>query len=406
MANRLLFVLALAALAIVAHVPLSRASSQPAQGSNGLPVARLPNNPLLTFADVQLPCDGDYDINFPSIVRTPSWFSKRLGEYYMYFSDHHGLYIYMAYSNSPKGPWVVLAPPVLTLAQVYAVNNNTYDAANVSSHAEVASPDAYVDNANRRIILYVHRRVPSDNFAIVEAVAFSTDGLHFTPRAGSIGQSYMRHFTWHGDNYVYLVDRYGNLLRSLDGYTNIQAGNQAIGNAFANQSLINGDGYTGLVRHVGVSVVGNILYIFGTRVGDAPESILWTSMDLRCTLGNFNSCQTDGPAKFAFGPVYDYEGANYPNVPSKKGSATGVNQIRDPFVFADAGKCYIFYAIAGESGFAAAYLPNRFCYSERDADNNNGGGAHGHRSISESAFTDASSASTLVPSWVSLLAVH
>lgn len=65
-------------------------------------------------------------------------------------------------------------------------------------------------------------------------------------------------------------------------------------------------------------------------------------------------------------PEYDYEGANLPNIPSSKGSANGpVNQLRDPFVFADGDDCYVFYAAAGETSIAAARVDDRFCFARR-----------------------------------------
>jgi hypothetical protein len=46
-----------------------------------------------------------------------------------------------------------------------------------------------------------------------------------------------------------------------------------------------------------------------------------------------------------------------PNLPSEAGDVKGaVRQIRDPGVFEEAGRTYLFYAVCGEQGIAAAEL--------------------------------------------------
>jgi hypothetical protein len=331
---------------------------------------RFRTNPLFDFDDVQMPCDGIFSINFASPMKVPHWLPNPLGRYYMYFSNHHGYFIQLAYADKVEGPWTVYAPPTLTLEQVYKVNNNTYDPKNLDDSTEAASPEIYVDEENRLIRMYYHRRIPSENFSNANStsVAFSTDGIHFTPVPGTIAAPYVRVFTWDRDpDHVYLVDRVGRLLRSADGYTNLEWGNTAIGDAFTNETMVNGDGYTGLVRHIGVMVSGDLLYIFGTRIGDAPERILYTWMDLDCLRTNWKACAPVGKALEGFRSEYDYEGVNAPIKPSQKGSKDGnfVHQLRDPAPFADKGKCYIFYAIAGESGIAGARIDRRFCYGGR-----------------------------------------
>ncbi len=330
--------------------------------------ARLKSNPQVDPASLAYSCDGDYSINFPTVIKTPGWLKPRLGDYYMYFSDHHGLFIYLAYSDSVNGPWLVYAPPTLTLAQVYTANNATFNLLNRSSSTECASPDVYVDNARRQIVMYFHARLPFNGFTSLSGIAFSSNGIDFAPKPGFFALPYVRRFVWRGDDYTYLLDRVGNIMRSRDGYTDLVLGGGAIGAAFTNASMVNGNGFTGLLRHLGVSVVGDTLYVFGTRVGDAPERILWTSVDLSCTRANWSACAPAHPALEAFRPEYAYEGADLPIAPSTKGNAPGpVNQLRDPFPFADGGKCYIFYAAAGESAIAAARIADHFCFADNDA---------------------------------------
>lgn len=53
----------------------------------------------------------------------------------------------------------------------------------------------------------------------------------------------------------------------------------------------------------------------------------------------------------------DYEGANLPLLPSKRGIAQEpVGQLRAPCIFEEAGKTYLLYSVAGERGIAIAEL--------------------------------------------------
>ena len=56
-------------------------------------------------------------------------------------------------------------------------------------------------------------------------------------------------------------------------------------------------------------------------------------------------------------PEAPYECADLPNAPSEAGDVDGpVRQIRDPFLFDDDGRTYLFYATCGEQGIAAAQI--------------------------------------------------
>jgi hypothetical protein len=233
----------------------------------------------------------------------------------------------------------------------------------VSESAEVASPDIYIDNEAQPVRMYFHRRVPNDNFAIVTSAAFASDGIHFdTTFTPEIVTAYARHFVWQG--YFYLTDRQGFLWRSRDGLTNLEAGPNTIGNAFEEPSIIvPGNPYLGYVRHLGLYLNGDVLYIYGSRVGDAPERILWTTMDLQ---GDWLNWTAVTPIQEGFQSNTTYEGAFLPIAPSQKGSvAVPVHQLRDPFPFSTNGRCYIFYTVAGEQGVAGALLPESFCFPPR-----------------------------------------
>ena len=40
----------------------------------------------------------------PSLIRVPNWIDNPLGKYYLYFCDHRGTYIKLAYADDITGP--------------------------------------------------------------------------------------------------------------------------------------------------------------------------------------------------------------------------------------------------------------------------------------------------------------
>ena len=56
------------------------------------------------------------NIQGPSLIRVPDWIEQPLGRYYLYFADHKGVYIRLAYVDDLAGPWRVYAPGTLQLA--------------------------------------------------------------------------------------------------------------------------------------------------------------------------------------------------------------------------------------------------------------------------------------------------
>ncbi len=57
---------------------------------------------------------GD-NINGPALVRVPDWADGKLGTYHLYFSDHKGKYIRLAYADVLTGPWEMHTPGALDL---------------------------------------------------------------------------------------------------------------------------------------------------------------------------------------------------------------------------------------------------------------------------------------------------
>src|SRR5206468_8029890 len=80
----------------------------------GVRVQRLLDRPIIS-ADLH-PSIGS-NIQGPSMIRVPDWIEGRLGNYYLYFADHKGRYVRLAYADNLLGPWRIHPPGSLQLGQ-------------------------------------------------------------------------------------------------------------------------------------------------------------------------------------------------------------------------------------------------------------------------------------------------
>jgi hypothetical protein len=111
--------------------------------------------------------------------------------------------------------------------------------------------------------------------------------------------------------------------------------------------------FTPDMRHAALTLDGPILSVFYTNVGDCPERILLSTIDL--TL-DWRSWVASAPV-VVLEPECDYEGGHLPHVPSVRGLASEpVCQLRDPAIFREHGRTYLLYSVAGERGIAMAEL--------------------------------------------------
>ena len=93
--------------------------------------------------------------------------------------------------------------------------------------------------------------------------------------------------------------------------------------------------------------------MFFTGIGDAPERILVSTIAL---VGDWQGWRASAPVAILM-PEAPYECPTLPNVPSAAGEIEGpARQLRDPAIFEEAGRTYLFYSICGEQGLAAAEL--------------------------------------------------
>ena len=297
------------------------------------------------------------NIQGPSLIRVPEWVKAPLGEYYLYFADHKGRYIRLAYADDLAGDWKVHSPGSLQLeeshfrveppeappgaalriremaeSEGYGLSMLPHDIMIDLTTPHIASPDVHVDPASRRIVMYFHGL---EGFAQqVTRVATSTDGLHFEARPEILGNSYLRAFPHAGSTYAIAMP--GRFYRSKDGLSGFEEG-----------PLL----FDSNMRHAALLRRGETLYVFWTRVGDEPERILLSKIDLSPSWEEWS----ESDAIEVLRPERVWEGADAPLEPSVRSVAYGhVNQLRDPAIYEEDGRILLLYAVAGESGIAIA----------------------------------------------------
>jgi hypothetical protein len=292
------------------------------------------------------------------VIRVPDWVERPLGRYYMYFAHHKGHYIRLAYANDIAGPWTVHEPGTVHVRDTafFRAQPDPPDSAD-GFYTHVASPEIYVDNERRQIVMWFHgwwtngEMWPGGAAARAWAnqrgygqqtqVAESRDGIRFDIKPTITRASYLRVFPF--ENRFYGMARLGLLLRS----------DTLLGAFTAGSNPFREGPYAGRVRHVAALRRGTTLHVFFSAIGDAPERIMHTSMSLE---GDWGSWRV-GPARDVLQPETAYECPTLPNEPSAAGDIEGpARQMRDPAVFEEAGRAWLFYTVCGEQGIAAAEL--------------------------------------------------
>lgn len=327
-----------------------------AQSTPPVSATRIPQNPLITVASS--PSLGG-NVNGPTVIRVPDWVDRPLGRYYMYFANHMGTFIRLAYADALTGPWRVHEPGVLRVADTAFFRPQPDPPETLADfYTHVASPEVFVDHARKRLVVWVHgwwtngERWPADpaearawaqqkRYSQFTQAGESSDGLRFQMRPAITRTSYLRVFEH--DGAFYGVSRLGRLSRAQDPLAAFELG----------PSPFDDTRYRGKVRHVGLLKRGARLHVFFTAIGDAPERVLMSTIDLA---GDWTTWRATTPVD-VLQPAAPYECADLPVAPSEAGDIdTRVRQIRDPFVFDEPGRTMLFYSTCGEQGIAAAEL--------------------------------------------------
>jgi hypothetical protein len=319
-------------------------------------VERLGDAPLIT---VRTSASLGTNVNGPTVIRVPDWVERPLGRYYMYFANHMGSFIRLAYADAIAGPWHVYEPGVLQVEKTAFYRPQPDPPETLEDfYTHVASPEILIDDARKRFVMWFHgwwtngERWPSmpaaarrwqqeHRYGQFTQAAESADGLHFDVRPAITRVSYLRVFgrgeRWFG------MSRAGQLSSAADPLAAFETGP----NAFA------GTAYAGRVRHVALLPRGDTLYVFFTAIGDTPERVLMTTVDLR---GDWTTWRVTPPLE-VLRPERPYECADLPVEASRPGDVeVPVHEMRDPFVFEERGRTTLFYSICGEQGIAAATL--------------------------------------------------
>lgn len=330
-----------------------------ASGVAGLPKGRIVRVERLIDAPIVGPSlhpSIGANIQGPSLIRVPAWVAKPLGRYYLYFADHKGRYIRLAFADRLAGPWRIHPPGSLRLEDTPFPNEPPTASPELLRAAEqrmkasgtryahsivdelttphIASPDVHVDARNRRIVMYYHGLQEAGRQ--VSRVAVSDDGISFRAGEEILGRTYMRVFQYRDRTYALAMP--GQFYRSSDPLGGFEAG----------PLLFNPN-----MRHAAVLLLDDLLHVFWSEVGHAPERILLSTINLR---GDWMQWRESSPTE-VLRPERPWEGADVPPAPSIRSVAYGmVNQLRDPAIFVEDDDIYLLYAVAGESGIAIARI--------------------------------------------------
>jgi len=335
--------------------PVAVAAQSPRQTTDEVRVRRLTNKAIVT-SDLS-PGIG-INIQGPSLIRVPDWLPNPLGRYYLYFADHKGSYIRLAYADELTGPWTIYEPGTIHLPESRFLTERAEipdevrrevdlggwapgpvegvpEPLDSATKPHLASPDVHVREDRREIVMYFHGL---EGFRFQRTrVATSRDGIHFEAREPLLGRSYFRVFRH--DGRWYAMGMPGIFYRSRDGISDFETSELQL--------------FPSTMRHSALLKRGDTLYIFWSRVEDTPEHILLTKVDISEDWAMW----TAGEAESVLFPEEPWEGADQPLVPSVRDAiSVRVNQLRDPAIFQEDGRTYLLYAVAGEAGIGIAEL--------------------------------------------------
>ena len=107
------------------------------------------------------------------------------------------------------------------------------------------------------------------------------------------------------------------------------------------------------ICHSALLKKGDSLHVFWSQVGDVPERILMSTIDLSVDWREWRETESIE----VLCPERPWEGASAPLEPSVWSVAYGnVNQLRDPSIFSEDDRNYLLYSVAGENGMGIAEI--------------------------------------------------
>ena len=143
----------------------------------------------------------------PCLLEVPNWCKNKLAKYYLYFADHRGKYIKMAYSNYIDKGWKFKENGIINI-------NLFTDAIN-----HIASPEIYIDNKKKIIVMFTH----SHSKLLVGQwtyASISYDGINFNKVYNKpLAPFYFRMFYY--KNFYFGITKGGNLWKSKNYLINL-----------------------------------------------------------------------------------------------------------------------------------------------------------------------------------------
>jgi len=210
-------------------------------------------------------------------------------------------------------------------------------AASQTLKAHIASPEVVIDEVNQQIVMFFHGQ--RDSLSQVSGVATSTNGLDFTASEKKLGAVYLRSFIYK-DQYYFLAAP-GILYRSDELLGDYEPRDNSL---FGNDT-----------RHSAVLLQGDQLTVIWSRVGDAPERLLVSTVSLSSS--NWDDWVPTYSSEL-LRAEQPWEGSELPVQSSLRGETSEpINDLRDPDVFVDVdGQIYLVYVAAGEQSIGVVNL--------------------------------------------------
>jgi len=260
------------------------------------------------------------NINGPSLIKVPDFVKDKLGNYYLYFADHTGQHIKMAYSDHIEGPYTLVKGGTLQLKET-------------PCNKHIASPDVHIKKD--KIVMYYHGDIDAGQFTFESE---SLDGINFTSYDTVLTPFYHREFEYLGSTYALCKNKNINSQLFHKFFTN----NEKTKTKYkALYDLMPGS------RHTAVHVENNILYIVYSLVGEAPERLYICKIVDWEIVSNYELAR----------PELAWEGADQPFKASQYGmSLEFSNQLRDPYIYSENNQLYLLYSYGGESGISFGKL--------------------------------------------------
>ena len=259
----------------------------------------------------------------PCLIEVPHWCKNKLGKYYLFYADHGGEFIKLAYSDNLFSNWKKKKDGVLNIDKF----------SNAINH--IASPEIYIDNTKQEIILFTHSHSKSRKGQWTYA-SKSKDALNFeVVNDLPLAPFYFRIFKY--KNFFYGITKGGSLWKTKNFFNKFTQCHNLFDKERSTEILHN---YFGAVRHISFIIENNILFIFYTRIGDKPERIYYSKVNLTIDEKEwFFDTENE-----LIRPEFDFEGVNIKLTKSEPGdSSKPENALRDPHIIKICNNYFITY---------------------------------------------------------------